>query len=372
MSAGVSMNTSAKIKRKVLLTVNNNRLSGIEKFTLLLARYIDKDKFKVTVGVPTSGPLCDLFNMSGIDYFIFENGKNEKHTVNGGLNIYKNIRMNKYDIVHAQAGITPCIAAKAAGVRFVIEHKHGLDFTDEEIKGMNFLKLQYEKTKKYFTDYTLTGCEKDRKVLIDKFGYDEKKVITVYNGLEAEETEFKKERGDKIIIGTIGRLTYQKGQEYFIEMAKILSEERKDCEFHIYGEGENYMMYRNLIVKYNLEDRVFLKGYTNNISETMKTFDVFVLSSRYEGIPYVILEAMRNSIPIVTTDAGGISEVIENMRNGIIVEKENPSELARSVNLLLNDGNLIKKLTQNSKNDFESGFRIEESIKRIESVYNLK
>ncbi|MBL8008448.1 MAG: hypothetical protein JNJ56_13045, partial [Ignavibacteria bacterium] len=85
------------------------------------------------------------------------------------------------------------------------------------------------------TDYTLTGCEKDRKVLIEKFGYDEKKVITIYNGLEAEETEIKKVSGDKLIIGTIGRLAYQKGQEYFIEMAKILSEERKDCEFHIYG-----------------------------------------------------------------------------------------------------------------------------------------
>ncbi|MBL8008447.1 MAG: glycosyltransferase family 4 protein, partial [Ignavibacteria bacterium] len=134
----------------------------------------------------------------------------------------------------------------------------------------------------------------------------------------------------------------------------------------------NYMMYRNLILQYKLEDRVFLKGYTNNISETMKSFDVFVLSSRYEGIPYVVLEAMRNSIPLVTTDAGGISEIIENMRNGIIVEKGNPAELARSVNLLLNDSNLSKKLTLNSKNDFESGFRIEESIKRIESVFNLK
>ena len=60
------MNTSVKIKRKVLLTVNNNRLSGIEKFTLLLARYIDKDKFNVTVGIPASGPLCDLLNMYGI------------------------------------------------------------------------------------------------------------------------------------------------------------------------------------------------------------------------------------------------------------------------------------------------------------------
>lgn len=365
------MNTSAEDKIRVLLTVNNNRLSGIEKFTLLLAKYIDKEKYSVSVGIPTSGPLCNLFDLNGIDYFIFDNGRNEKHTFKGGLNIYKNIKNNKYDIVHAQAGITPCIAAKSAGVKLIIEHKHGLDFTDEEINGMNYLKLQYEKTKKYFTDYTLTGCEKDRKVLIEKFGYDKKNVITIYNGLEKEETGINKEKRDNIIIGTIGRLTYQKGQEYFIETAKILTKERNDLEFHIYGEGENYQMYKNLIVKYKLQDRVFLKGYTNNISETMKTFDVFVLTSRYEGIPYVILEAMRNSIPVVTTDAGGINEVIENMRNGIMVEKENPAELARSVNLLLNDSDLRRKLTSNSKNDFESGYRIEETVKRIESVYNL-
>jgi len=317
------MNISETDKKKVLLTVNNNRLSGIEKFTFLLAEYLNKDKYSVRVGVPTYGPLCELFEKNEVEYFIFNNGRNESHSIKGICNLFNHIRKYKYDIVHAQAGIAPCMIAKFLGVKLILEHKHGLDFTDEQIKNMNIVKLYYERTKKYFTDYTLTGCAKDKLVLQNKFKYRENTVITVYNGLENTNEIFKKVNGNKFIIGTIGRLTFQKGQEYFIEMAKNLSDENKNFEFHIYGEGENYESYNKLIKNYGIEEKVFLKGYTNNVSEIMNTFDLFVLTSRYEGIPYVILEAMRNSVPVITTDVGGISEVIQNMYNGILVEKEN-------------------------------------------------
>ena len=358
--------------KKVLLTINNSRLSGIEKFTLLLTEYLDKEKYSVTVGVPVYGPLCEVFQENKTDYFIFNNGRAGSFTFSGIYNMFRHLLKNKYDVIHAQAGIVPCVLGNFFNNALLIEHKHGLDFTEEQLTKMKFMKLAYEKSKKYFTDYTLTGCKKDKLVLHEKFNYKADKVITVYNGLEEETEVIGKAKNGKVIIGTIGRLTYQKGQEYFIEAAKELSKGVSNLEFHIYGEGENFEVYRILIEKYKLEERVFLKGYTSNISETMSSFDIFILTSRYEGIPYVILEAMRHSVPIISTDVGGIGEIIHNMKNGILIEKENTEAIVSTVKMLLENETLCKKLTQNAKKDFDENYTIDKTIRHIEKIYELE
>ena len=279
--------------KKVLLTINNNRLSGIEKFTLLLAKYLDKNKYNVEIGIPTYGPVCGLLDQNNIDYFIFNNKINGKHTLSGIVYLFTHINKNKYDIIHAQAGIAPCLIGKILGTKLIFEHKHGLDFTSEQIDNMNIVKLSYERLKKYLVNKTFTGCKADKSILLKRFKYKSENVDVIYNGIETDKLNTVIKKNDKFTVGTIGRLTFQKGQEYLIEAAKILTSKGFDFEFHIFGEGEKLEEYRYLIKEYNLCNNVFLKGYTHNISETMNTFDIFVLPSRYEGIPFVILEAMK-------------------------------------------------------------------------------
>ena len=356
--------------KKVLLTINNSRLSGIEMFTLLLSKYIDKSKYNVIVGIPTYGPFCKTLEENEINYFIFNNKINEKHSLSGILFLLKNILKNKYDIIHAQAGIVPCLIGKLTGTELVIEHKHGLDFTSEQIENMNIIKMNYEKLKKYFVNFTFTGCEADKRTLIKKFNYSENKVKVIYNGLEENVAGIVFKKNKKFTIGTIGRLTYQKAQEYFIQMAGILTGEGYDFEYHIYGEGELYNFYFDLIGKNNLSGKVILKGYTSNVSQSLKTFDVFVLPSRYEGIPYVLLEAMKEGVPIITTNVGGINEVIVNMKNGILVKKENAVELTENIKTLFDSKDLREKLIKNALKDFKEKYTIEKTIKEIESVYS--
>jgi glycosyltransferase involved in cell wall biosynthesis len=356
--------------KKVLLTINNNRLSGIEKFTLLLAKYLDKDKFKVEIGIPTFGPYCKILEEHKIDYFIFDNKINGRYTLRGIWFIFKRILDQKYDVIHAQAGIAPCVIGKFSGTKLLIEHKHGLDFTKEQIENMSFLKLNYEKLKKYFVDLTFTGCEADKNTLIKRFNYKTENVKVLYNGLESKINSREKVLNKKFTIGTIGRLTYQKGQEYFIEMAKILTEKGYDFDYVIYGEGEKYNELNDQIKKYNLNEYVLLKGYTENISDTLNTLNVFVLPSRYEGIPYVIMEAMRESVPVIATNVGGISEIIKDNFNGILVSKENAEELVEEVLKLYLSNDFKEQLTNNAKRDFEEKFSIEKTINEVESVYS--
>lgn len=356
--------------KKVLLTVNNNRLSGIEKFTLLLAEYLDKEKYEVEIGVPTYGPYCELLKEKQIKYFVFDNGINEKYTFRGIKFLFKHISKKKYDIIHAQAGIAPCLIGKIIGTRLLIEHKHGLDFTAEQIDNLSFIRLSYERMKKFLVDRTFTGCEADKSTLISRFNYNSDKVNVIYNGLENTLPLTKIAENKRFIIGTIGRLTFQKGQEYFIEMAEDLLRLGYDFEFHIYGDGEKYKEYKELIEKYKIGERVFLKGYTVNIPETMRSFDLFILPSRYEGIPYVILEAMKSSIPIISTDVGGISEVIKDNVNGLLIKKESVSELTESSILLYKSKELREKFTANAKKDFDEKYTIVKTINSIETIYS--
>jgi glycosyltransferase involved in cell wall biosynthesis len=365
------LNISGDKKKKVLLTVNNNKLSGIERFTLLLGKYLDKSRYEVEIGIPVYGPLCKNLEENGIDYFIFENKVTGKTTLRGMLSLFKNIYRKNYDIIHAQAGIVPCMIGKFLGAKLIIEHKHGLDFTSEQIEKFSFKRLNYERLKKYFVNRTITVCEADRRTLIKRFKYKAGKVNVVYNGIENLSSDFKTREKGRFTLGTVGRLTYQKGQEYFIEMAKILTNHGFDFEFLIYGDGEKSNEYKELIEKYNLSDRVFLKGYTNNVSDVLSSFDIFVLPSRYEGIPYVILEAMKENVPVVSANVGGINEVIIDNINGLLVRNGDAEGLAEKALQIYYSEELRNNLVQAARKDFEEKFTIQETVNSIEGIYEI-
>lgn len=363
------MNISAS-KKKVLITLNDSRISGIENFTILLTKYIDRNRFEVTVAVPTYGPVCDVLRSLDTELYVFNNKKNGKYRLSGMTDLYKFIREKKFDIIHAQAGSAPCLLGKVLSTKLILEHRQGIDYTIEQIENLNFLKLQYEKLKKYLMNFTIATCKHDKNILTDKLHYDSRKVGVIYNGIEHDEKPEIRRTNNKFVIGNIGRLMYQKGQEYLIEAALILKNKGYHFEYHIFGEGEKKNELSNLIKKHKLEDSVFLKGYANDVYSTLKSFDIFALPSRYEGIPYVILEAMKASVPVIATEVGGINEVIGNMINGLLVQKENPQQLADSILKLYGSEKLRNDFTVQARKDFIENYTIEKTIKEIEYIYS--
>jgi len=358
--------------KKVLITLNNSKLSGIERYALLLAENINKTEFDVTIALPTQGPFCDLLESNKIKYVIFNNKLNGKYTLSGIIFLFKHIFKTKYDVIHAQAGVVPCIFGKLLGVKLVIEHKHGLDFTIEQINSFNIFSVFYQKAKKYFCDLTLTVCDRDKNILVNKFNYKIDKVITIYNGIKPiYETRKSFNSENPIKIGTVGRLTYQKAQEYFIDLAEKICKESLLCEFLIYGDGEDYNKLKNLIKEKGLGKFVKLNGYTNDVDSVLKKLDIFVLTSRYEGIPYILLEAMNNSLPIISTNVGGINEVIENNYTGLLVPEGDVLEMEKKLKLLLLDIDFRYELGKNAKNYFMKKFTLEKTIESIESIYKL-
>ncbi len=368
------MNTQNK-KIKLFLSLNNSRVSGIENFVLLVIKYINRNMYDITVALPFKGEMCDELDSLGVKYIIFDSAKRKPYSLIGIARLLLHFITHRYDIVHANAGIVPCVISKLLLMPLSIEHKHGLDFTHEKRERLKGMRLAYEKAKKYFTDFTFTGCEADRRFLVEKMEYKPSKVITLYNGIDNTfEKENGKIRGDEIVVGTIGRLTYQKAQEYFIEMAAFIVGKRPGLKlrFDIWGEGEEKKNYKELIISSGLENNVFLHGYARDRKSVYESLDMFVLTSRYEGIPFVILEAMSAGVPVISSDAGGINEILRDGYNGMLVPRGDAVALANAVLKLIDDLPLSYRLRKNAFNDYRDHWSFDKTIINLEKIYLSK
>jgi len=201
----------------------------------------------------------------------------------------------------------------------------------------------------------------------------------IYNGLKSPEflekdlakkfieKTINQPLNNKIIIGTVSRLEYQKNIENILESAKILR--RENIIYLVIGDGPERKKIEKLINRYQLKNNFFLLGDIPEAAKYLKAFDIFVLPSRYEGFPLVILEAMNARLPIVATDVGGLKEMIENKKEGILVEAKNPKVLAMAIKELIENKNLARNLAENAYRKVKEMFSLEKMVKETFNLY---
>jgi len=150
-------------------------------------------------------------------------------------------------------------------------------------------------------------------------------------------------------IGSIGRLSKEKGFNYLIEALGLLNKEGFDVRLVIIGEGDERTLLEKLTDKLGLSERVLLPGYLKEAKQYIAYFDVFVISSLTEGLPITLLEAMQMGVPIVATEVGGIPDVLESGNCGLLCRCEVAGELASAIKRLYDDPELSHQLTIKAK-----------------------
>ncbi len=131
---------------------------------------------------------------------------------------------------------------------------------------------------------------------------------------------------DKIILGYVGRLIELKGIIPFIKKVKENEDKFQDCRILLVGDGPQEKEIKSLIKELNLEYLFILTGFQSNTYKFYPIIDIFFLTSKYEGLPMVILEAMTFEIPIVSMNVGSINEVVKNDYNGYLVSPQDYDE----------------------------------------------
>ena len=207
-----------------------------------------------------------------------------------------------------------------------------------------------------------------------KLGISGKRLTVIANGADAVDSPSREAvrarlgfAPDQIIVGFVGRMDEQKAPERLVAAARLLLPEQKNLTFLMIGDGPKRVSLEASLRQAGLSERVLWLGAVN-ARDYMPGFDIFVLPSLYEGLPYVLIEALHASLPIVCTPVGGTQETVAPETNGIIVPHGASAQLAEAIRRLTNDHGLRRAMAAASRDQAEN-FSIGRMVDAIEDLY---
>lgn len=229
----------------------------------------------------------------------------------GGIASEKN-----FDIIHAHDWLAyPAgIAAKKVSGKPLVIHVHATEY-DRTGENVNTIVWDIEKGGMDAADHIIAVSNLTKNICVNKYGIDPDKITVVHNAVEPSEKEKcdKKERAIKEkIITFLGRITYQKGPEYFIEAAYKVLQRDNNVRFVMAGSGDMHVKMIRRVAQLKIADKFhftgFLKG--DEVDEMFALSDVFVMPSVSEPFGIVPLEAMRLDVPVIISKQSGVSEIL--------------------------------------------------------------
>jgi glycosyltransferase involved in cell wall biosynthesis len=266
-------------------------------------------------------------------------------------------------IVHthtSKAGFLGRWAARLAGVHVIIHTPHGHVFWGYFNKWKTKAYIFLERLTATITDriVTLTGQEKR-----DHLRYHiahENKFTVIHSGVDLSRFSDSQVDPDAVkkrleipkgtfVVGTVGRLTHIKGHKYLIEAARKILLTRPDMTFIFLGDGELINDLKAQAASLGIYDKVKFLGWREDVAEVMATFDLFVLPSLNEGMGKVLVEAMAMGKPIIASKVGGVSDLVKNEENGLLVPPEDAEAIARSISILHSDPMKRKAMGEKGK-----------------------
>lgn len=234
-------------------------------------------------------------------------------------------------------------------------------------------KFKHKITLTNLVDTILTNSESIKKVYNTYGWFNKDYVKVIYNGIQEKNNiiayNYSNDYPNKKIIVSAGRLSYQKGFIHLIKAASILNQKRDDLIFFIYGEGKLKTKLQEEIKRFGLKDKVILAGFKNNLDKCYKGCNLFVLSSEFEGMPNVVMEAMAVGKAVVAADVNGVKELIEDGKSGIIVPPKNPEAITEAINLIIDDEEKLKNLGENGAKRVRKNFTIPIMIDNLEKYF---
>lgn len=215
-----------------------------------------------------------------------------------------------------------------------------------------------------------------KKNLVEYYELSENQVTVIHNAVkpfvgEIIEDPLVKKLHDEgcFVIGNIGRLSEQKGMEYYIKAIPEVIKECPQARFVIAGSGEDESKLKELSEYIGADKYLTFLGYRNDVQNLMSQLDLIVLSSLWEGLPLTPIEAFSVGKTIVATAVDGTPEVVKDMENGLLVEPKGPEQLARKIIWMVENKDKKIKMEYNAKRAYLEEFSFEIFSKQIMQFY---
>jgi glycosyltransferase involved in cell wall biosynthesis len=219
-------------------------------------------------------------------------------------------------------------------------------------------------------DRAITVCQAHQSVMAREFGYSERQLVAIENGIadpgleSAERTALPADLAltdppGRLRIVQVGTLDPRKGGE---RLLRAFATARPDASLWFIGEGPAHHDLASSAAEMAIDDRVVFTGQRSDLPRLLSAFDLVVLASEREGMPYVLIEAMAMARPILATDVDGVGELVESTVNGILVGPDDAIGLARELGELCRDRGRLQAMGRAGRQKFEDGFRLERAL----------
>lgn len=222
-------------------------------------------------------------------------------------------------------------------------------------------------------DKIITLTQEDRKNYIRKYGISENRIAYIYNWKENRLSNIPyNDESTKIV--TVGRFDYQKGYDYLIQVAKKVLAKMPDWTWEIYGSGKQDEVdkIRDLITENDLQDKLVIKGLEKNQNLIYGDKGIYVMTSRYEGLPLVLLEAQQYNLPIVSFRCPtGPSEIVEDGVNGYLIDCYDTDKMSEKLLELMKNDDLRQSFSDHAKDTmdkFDKNKILNQWIELIETI----
>jgi glycosyltransferase involved in cell wall biosynthesis len=382
------------VQKKIIFVITKGNWGGAQRYVYDLATQLPREQFTAKVIVGRGRELPEKLALAGIETITLPHLKRDLDLFSD-LKIFfalvRIFRREQPDIVHLnspKAGGLGALAARIVGVKKIIYTAHGWTFNEPRswlVKKIIWLGSWITVLLSNVT-ITITGSEQAQGL---RMPWSAKKIKLIRNGLATPnflsreiartklfshlESSVISHQPSVVLIGTIAELHRNKGLKYLIEALAGLPRDRESdftWQAVIIGAGEEKTVLEKLIVNRQLENQVKLIGFIPNAAELLPAFDIFILPSLKEGLPYVILEAGLAKLPVIATNVGGVPEIITRDYSGLLVSPKNPAALVAAIQSLIDSPVLRQKLGQQLEQQVMAEYSLTKMVEQFAKLYS--
>lgn len=355
---------------RVLQVVQSLNVGGLETVVIELCRKL------VALGVHTDvccieepGELAGKLAGEAIEVFSLD--KPAGIHLGSVRRLRQEIQRRGYHVIHSHSSMGHfygCLAAKLGG-RPIVHTRHQMSRTLSWKQKVRARLCAMATQRMIGVSAAVTQCN------VADYSLPESRVRTIYNGIDTARFEDIPAPSTIRVIGTIGRLQPVKNQLSLLRVFERLVRRHSDLRLRIVGSGQSQQELEEYAKAAGLSERVDFAGYQSDIPQQMAQIDAFVMSSLSEGMPIVLIEAMAAARPVVVTAVGGIPEMIEPGKTGLMVERRDDDALEAAIRQLIEHpeqaAGMAKQARQDAVERFDIGQMASHYIAEYRSMARL-
>jgi glycosyltransferase involved in cell wall biosynthesis len=287
------------------------------------------------------------------------------------MTINKIVKHNSIDILHANSSM----AGFLMYIYSFINHRIHFIYTPHgyySLRPMNqfkkWLVQLVEKRINCISDYVIHVSNSEEKEAINHRIVKPKKSIVIFNGVE-DPCANRKKRKNILTIVNVARVETQKNPFLFVRIAKEIVQQNKRIRFIWAGEGKHLKQIKDDLEECQLQNRIQFIGFTENVAEVLKHGDLFFSTSYYEGLPFSVIEAMSNKLPLVLSDIVGHKDLVKNDVNGILFSLKDEARIIRLILDLAENEAKLEKYSFSSYRYYKNNFSVNVMLKKLDYIY---